>query len=143
MFKLFEHSKYMIMYKIFNSWNFYSFSNCSILKVCYCSKLNNFRNLMFFEMEKFGKFVIFYKIQIFRICHIVIFWSFRNWIFFLIVQIINFWKFPNWVFFNLTNCKFLKIPKLKIFRILQIWSFWNCPNWKIKKFQNFSNLAIL
>ena len=25
---------------------------------CYCSKLNNFRNFMFFEIKKFEKFVI-------------------------------------------------------------------------------------
>ena len=45
----------MEIYKIANSWNFDSFTNCSILKICYCSKLKNFRNLMFFEIEKFGK----------------------------------------------------------------------------------------
>ena len=67
-----------------------SFLNRSILKICYCSKLNNFRNLMFCEIEKFGKFLIFQKMQIFGIFKIEIF---------LIFQITNFRKFPNWIFF--------------------------------------------
>ena len=47
------------VFRKFETSNIEIFSNCSILKSCYCSKLNNFRNLMFFEIEKFGKFLIF------------------------------------------------------------------------------------
>ena len=60
----------MIIYITVNSWNFDSFSTCSILKICYCSKLNNFRNLMFFEIAKLGKFKKFYELQIFGIFQI-------------------------------------------------------------------------
>ena len=56
LFKLFKHLKYMLIYKIVNSWNFDRFPNCSILKIWCCSKLDNFRNLMFVEIAKFGKF---------------------------------------------------------------------------------------
>ena len=49
----------MVIYKIVNSWNFDSFPNCGILKIYYCSRLKNFRNLMFFEIEKLGKFLEF------------------------------------------------------------------------------------
>ena len=41
-------TKYMIVYKVVNSRNFVSFSNCSIFKICYWSKLNNFKKLIFF-----------------------------------------------------------------------------------------------
>ena len=50
-FELFEHSKYMIIYKLGNLWNFKSFRNCKIL---YFFKLNNFINLMIFEIGKFS-----------------------------------------------------------------------------------------
>ena len=60
----------MIIYKIVNSWNFDSFPNCRILKICYCSELNFFRNLMFFEIAKFGKFLEFAALQIFLIFQI-------------------------------------------------------------------------
>ena len=59
MFKLFEHSKYMIINKIVNSWNFDSFPNRSILKNFYRAKLKNFRNWMFFETARFWKFLEF------------------------------------------------------------------------------------
>ena len=49
----------MIIYKIVNSWNFDSFSNCSIWKFAIVRKLNNFRNFTFFEIAKFGKFLEF------------------------------------------------------------------------------------
>ena len=57
LFKLFEHPKYIIIYNIVNLGNFNNFSNCSILKICYCSKLNNFRNLFFFfKLKNLGNF---------------------------------------------------------------------------------------
>ena len=56
LFELFEHSKYMIIYKIINLWNFDSFPNCKISKILYFSKLNNFRNLIFFETKIFWNF---------------------------------------------------------------------------------------
>ena len=56
MFKLFEHSKYMIIYKIGNLWNLDSFPNWKISKICYFSKTNNFKNLMIFEIGKCLKF---------------------------------------------------------------------------------------
>ena len=34
LFELFENSKYMIIYRIGNFWNFDSFTNCKILKIC-------------------------------------------------------------------------------------------------------------
>ena len=33
-FELFEHSKYMIIYQIKIFWNFDTFTNCKILKIC-------------------------------------------------------------------------------------------------------------
>ena len=120
MFKLFEHSKYMIIYKIVNSWNFDSFPNWSILKICYCSKLNNFRNLMFVVIAKFWKFLEFLKLQIFWIFKITNFWKFPDWFFFLIFQITNFWKFPDWFFFNFPNCKFFEFSEFEVFGIVQI-----------------------
>ena len=115
MFKLFEHPKFMIIYKIENSCNFYSFSNCSISKICYCLKLNNFRNWMFFynwkiweffyilENANFSnlphcKFLEFLKLKVFRL--------FQTW---------SFSKFPNQIFFE--------FAKFKIFGISQIESF--------------------
>ena len=53
-FKTFEHSKYMIIYKIVNSWNVNGFPNCSILKIwClykYLGHFWNFQNWRFFEL---------------------------------------------------------------------------------------------
>ena len=57
----------MLIYKIVNSWNFDRFLNCSILKICYCSNLNNFRNLMFFEISKFVTFFESATLQIYEI----------------------------------------------------------------------------
>ena len=108
--KLFEHSKYMIFYKILNSWNFNSFPNCSISKIWCFLKLEYLENFTNFSNSKFFEF---YKLDIF-----------------LISQIDNLKFFLNWTFFEFS--------KLKIFRIFLIWSSWNCPNWKIKKFRVFS-----
>ena len=66
LFKLFERSKYMIIHKIENLWNFDSFPNCKVWKTYYFSKLNNFKNLMF-KIVRFGKFFQFSKLEIFRI----------------------------------------------------------------------------
>ena len=38
-FKLLEHSKYVIIYKIENLWNFNSFPNFKTSEICYFSKL--------------------------------------------------------------------------------------------------------
>ena len=57
-----------------------------ILKICYFSKLNNFRNLMIFEIGKFGNF--------FRIFQIDIFWNFP-------VEIFGIFKIG--IFFNSLN----------------------------------------
>ena len=92
----------MIIYKIGNLWNFDNFPNCKVLR--YFSKWNNFR--------KFGKFVEFYKLDVFR--------SFK---------IDNFWNFPN--------CTSLEFQKLTVFGIFQMGNFWNCTNWKIKKCVQF------
>ena len=94
LFKLFELSKYMIIYKIGNLWNFDSFPNCKILKSCYFSKLYNFRNL--------GHF-----------------WNFPNSTIFGIVQIgkltrfLEFLKFGkpkfdcnNWQFWNCSSIRY-------------------------------------
>ena len=57
----------MIIYKSVNSWNVNIFPNCSIFEFCYFSKLNNLKNLMFFEIGIFGKLLEFYKLQVFGI----------------------------------------------------------------------------
>ena len=111
LFKLFEHSKYMIIYKIKNSWNVNSFPNCSIFKICYFSKLNILKYLMFFEIGIFGKFLEFYTLQIFELFKIHNFSKF---------QTANFWNFSNW--------KLLKFWKFIVFRIFQIANFLKFPN---------------
>ena len=133
MFELFEHSKYMIIYKIVNSWNFGSSPSCSILKICYCSKSNNFRNLIFSR-------------------------NWNIWKTFGILKIWRFWNFPSRQFsketsklnfsLNLPNCKFMEFFKFEVFGIFQIgklrnfeiffnlenqfgsknWQFWNCSS---------------
>ena len=80
----------MIVYKIANLWNFDSFPNFKTLNICYCSKLNDFRNLMILKIIKFGKFSEFSGYEIFGI-----------------LQIEDFWNFAN--------CKFFEFPKLKFF----------------------------
>ena len=80
--------------------------NLKILKICYFSKLSNFRNLMVFEI---GKFLGFSKSAIVGI-----------------LQIGNFWSY--------SNRKFLEFSSFIIFVIVQIGNFWNCPNCKINKF---------
>ena len=122
MFKLFEHSKYIIIYMIVNLCNFDSFPNCSILKNLYCSKLNNFRNIRicFLKLQNSGNFS---NCKFFWFSELQIFEDFR----------IDF-------FFHLLKCKCLEFSKLKFFRIFQIWSSWNCPNWKIKKFRDFFSI---
>ena len=65
--KLFEHSKYMIIYKI---------GNYGILVGKFATKfgkLYNFANLMIFEVVKFGKFMEFFTLEIFGIILIRIF----------------------------------------------------------------------
>ena len=134
-----------------------SFQNCKILKMFYFSKLNNKRNLMVSEIEKFGKFSEFCKwkffsfleLKIFEIFEIWYFWNFPNW------QFRNFphWKFLEsfkfkifWIFqiknlSSFSNLKFLELSKLEISGISQIWNFWNYLNWKINKFLDFFSIA--
>ena len=92
----------MIIYKIVNSWNFDRFPNCSILKICYRSKLNTFSNLMSFEIAKFWKFFEFATLQIF-----------------VMFRIEN---------FSNLNCKFVEFYKLDMFGILKKENFWKFPN---------------
>ena len=66
MFELFEHSKYMIIYKIGNLWNFDRFPNCKILKICYFSKLYNLRNWIILEIVQFGKLQEIFEFGNFR-----------------------------------------------------------------------------
>ena len=61
---LFEHSEYMIVYKIVNLWNVNIFPNFSILKICYFSK--------------FGKYLEFSKLKICRIFQIANSFNFPN-----------------------------------------------------------------
>ena len=56
MFELLEHSKYMIIYKIRNFWNFDSFKNCQILKICQFSKLRISEIWLFYEFFDLGNF---------------------------------------------------------------------------------------
>ena len=77
MFKLFEHLKYMLIYKIVNSWNFDGFPNCSILKKFYCSQLNNFRNYKFFEFAKLQILLIFEIDFLFEFAKLQIFGIFQ------------------------------------------------------------------
>ena len=108
----------MIIYKIGNLWNFDSLTNCKMLKICYFSELNNFRNLMIFESGKFGKFLEFSKPDIFGI-----------------LQNRHFWKLLKW--------KFLKFYKLDIFGIFQIKNSLNFQNRKVLEFHKSAIFGIL
>ena len=122
-------------------------SNIEITKVelfdfLYFFILQYFEKLLLLEIEHFQKFDVF--------------WNWKIWEIFNILENTNFSNFPHYkfsecsklIFFYFQNYKFLEISrlnffefaKLQIFRIFQTWSFWNCPNWKIKKFQDFFNL---
>ena len=57
--KLFEHSKYITIYKIGYLWNIDSFSNFKTLKICYFSKLKNFRSSIILKILKIEKFLEF------------------------------------------------------------------------------------
>ena len=114
-----------IVYKNVDSWNFNVFPNCSIFKICYSSKLNNLKNFMFFEIGIFGKFLEFYKLDIFDFSKLDIF---------RIFQIDNFWNFPRW--------KFKKVSKLKFFWISQIANFSNFPYWKFFEISTFEVFGI-
>ena len=87
LFKLFEHLKFMIIYKIENLWNFHSFPNCKIFKLAF-----------------------------FRICKILeIFCNFSSWKFFgifLIWNILEFFKFENVVILQIPN--FSNIPNCEV-----------------------------
>ena len=110
-FKLFEHSKYMIICKIVNLWSSDSFPNRSILEIYYCSKLNNFRNFMFFEIAKYGKFFEFATLQIFGIFKYRKFvWIFRISTFF---KLHIFGNFQIDYFSNFPNLKFLELSKFE------------------------------
>ena len=95
-----------------NSWNFDSFPNFNILKICYFSKLNNLRN----------------------------FWNFPNWQFLKLYKWEILWVPQTGNFYNFTNSNVLKFFKLEIFGIFKIGIFSNIQNWKINKFQDFLNL---
>ena len=56
LFKLFEHSKHMIIDQIGNLWNFDSFQNCKISKIFYFLKLYNFEIFYFFKFYNFEIF---------------------------------------------------------------------------------------
>ena len=87
------------------------FGKCAIF-----FKLNNFRNLMSFEIVKFRKF----KIKIWVFSQINNFWNFENckiWKIFGMLQIIFFWNSQIENFCGFPNWKFLVFSKLQIFRI--------------------------
>ena len=71
-------TQYMLVYKIGNLWNFDSFRNLKILKICYFSQLNKFRNLTVLKIVRFGKFLEFCKFEIFRIFQIRNFLNFSR-----------------------------------------------------------------
>ena len=92
LFKLFEYLKYVVIYTIGRLCNFYSFSNCEILKICYLSILNNFRNLLIFENVKFGKFLEFSRLKFFGIFKVANFSNFPNWKINKILEFFHFGK---------------------------------------------------
>ena len=75
-FKLFEDSKYMIIYRIGN------FLNLIVFQIV------KFWSLLIFEMEQFYKFDYFMDLSIMEIWRLSKFWHLGN-----------FWNFPNWKFF--------------------------------------------
>ena len=93
------------------------FLNYRILKICFFSKLDNFRNFTIFEIVKFGYYL-----------------GFPEWKFLEFSKLKIFWNFPNSNFLVFLNRKFLSFLKLEIFRNFQIQIFWNCPNWKVNIF---------
>ena len=116
LFKLLEHSKYMIIYGIENFWNFDSFTNCEILKICWFSKLNNFRNLIILWTCQSRKFPLEYVIKVEKLKR-------RNW--FISKSRYEYWQ-------NCESCGISNgrtIPKLPIFGA-KLWLsklkiFWN------------------
>ena len=105
LFKLFEHSKCMIIYKI-GIFSIFQIQNFGIFQI------GNFSN---FQIRNFGNFsycknLAFSKFEVFRIFQIGNFLSFSNWKLFGIFQIGN--------FLNFTNSKFWEFSELQIFRIL-------------------------
>ena len=69
LFKLFDHWKYMVTYKIGNLWNFI------ILEIRWCSKLENFESFLNFPNWKCSEF---YEFDIFGIFQIGNFFNFPN-----------------------------------------------------------------
>ena len=51
---------------IFKIYGILSFLNCKILKICYFSKLDNFKNLTICEIVKFGFYLQLSNFQIFK-----------------------------------------------------------------------------
>ena len=97
----------------------------------------NYENLQLFEIEKFEKFdafrywkfLIFSKLEIFKISNRKIF-EFSKLEIVGISRIEKFSNFPNW--------KFLEFRELKNFRIFQIGNSWNSPNSKSAKLKKKS-----
>ena len=77
-FKIYEHSKYIIIYQTGNFWNFDSFPDCQILKISWFSKLKNFRNSIFLWISQQRKFDAFRKCKIWDIFGVVKFSKLTN-----------------------------------------------------------------
>ena len=115
-----------------NSWNFYIFSNCSILKICYCSQLNNFRNLMFWKLKNLGNLSYFRKCRFFEFATLQIFGIF-NIEFFEIFNIEFLFNFQNYKFLEIPKLNFFEFAKLQIFEIVRIGKLRNLKKFVIRK----------
>ena len=92
------------------------------------------KKLLLFEIKQFQKFDVFWNWKIWEIFNILENANFSNF------PHCKFFEFSKLIFFLFAKLKFFVFAKLQIFQIFQTWSFWNYSNWKIKKFQDFFNL---
>ena len=56
-----------------------NFTNWKVLKICYFSKLNDYKNLTIFKIVKLGNFLDFSKLELFGIFRIASFLNFSSW----------------------------------------------------------------
>ena len=99
--------------------------------MCYFLILDNFRNLMIFEIVKFGTFLgIFVFLEFSKLD---IFLNFLNWKFSEFSKLVS-WNFPNW--------RVLEFPRSDFFLIYRINNFWNFPDWQLLEFSRLTILGI-
>ena len=131
---------FIIFLKYMEIYGISGFENGKILKICFFFKLNNFMNLMIFEIVKFGKFLEFFKLKIlgiFRKWTIRLIWLFLKLKFWEILEFSKMGIYEIlciWNFSKLKNCKF--------FRIFLIECFWNFLRWAFLRFSKLQNFWI-